>query len=575
MADSVLTHLLRRPLITLLAGCSLLWIGLSNHHLWAPDELRVGGIGLEMWKRGSWAVPYLGEEPFLEQPPLYYWVEAAFFRCLGGTTTGLARSASALFASLAVLLTYWLGRRFFSKSACLLGCLALITTRLFFVTAQKAMVDNALLFGTTGALACFAHAEGLGSLPEKRWPRRACLAGLYLFLLAAFFSKGVVGMGIPALGMFAYLLWTGRWRPFLGWHLLWGALGMAAAVGLWLFFLWKDGGEAYLRLFLVENQLHRLFPGDEYTGGHEKQPIWYYLTKLPQDLIPWSPLYLLVAWMAWKRLRAAPPLNLKGSDPENAGLRFCLSASAPAFLALSLAGTKRGLYLLPIFPSLALLAGAWMDWQVEEARWERIFHRLVWTWILLFGAGAAAAVVWLDGSRWPFAAGAAACYAALAWFLLRSVRGAGKAPRWLAALILAMVGLGFYFYSWYPAENKRKSFVPAIEKLVASIPAGEKIYAYEPSEALRGAIPFYGGRAVTLVGAAEELAALIRDGRSVWLVVEDSRRAPRNLNALQEAGVPHQVLIEWPLDDRHLVRVLKVSRSGASPDGALQGGGER
>lgn len=571
MADSLMARALRRPLITLSAGCALLWIGLSNHHLWAPDELRVGGIGLEMWKSGSWAVPFLGEDPFLEQPPLYYWVEAALFRCFGEATTGLARSASALFASLAVLLTYWLGRRFFSKTASLLGALVLLTSKLFFITAQKVMVDNALLFGTTGALACFAHAEGFGSHPGMIWPRRACLAGLYLFLLAAFFSKGVVGMGIPALGIFAFLLWTGRWRPFLSWHLLWGVLGMAAAVGLWLFFLWRSGGEAYLRLFLVENQLHRLFPGDEYTGGHE-QPFWYYLTKLPQDLIPWSPLFILVAPMAWKRLRAPPPSNLKGSDPDCDGLRFCLSASAPVFLALSLAVTKRGLYLLPIYPSLALLAGAWMDREAEEVRWQRILHRLVWIWILLFGAGAAAAVVAVDRTQWLFAAAAAGCLAALSWPLLRSARGAGRARRWLAALILAMVGLGFYFSSWFPAENGRKSFVPAIEKLTALIPAGEKIYAYEPSEALRGAIPFYGRRAVALIDSAEELAALIRDGRSVWLVVEDSRRTPRNLSALQEAKVPHQILLEWPLDDRHLVRVLKVSRSGAGASGAAPNG---
>ena len=109
------------PFITLcFIGAFVSFVGISNE-LWTPDEPRDAAIGRAMWESGDWIVPRLNGEPFLEKPPLYWWAQSALFALLGRATPTLARLPSALFGFAALLLTYALGRSFFSARTCLVG----------------------------------------------------------------------------------------------------------------------------------------------------------------------------------------------------------------------------------------------------------------------------------------------------------------------------------------------------------------------------------------------------------------------------------------------------------------------
>src|SRR4029077_4642053 len=219
------------PLMTLcLIGVFVSFVGISNE-LWTPDEPRDAAIGRAMWASGSWVTPRLNGEPFLEKPPLYWWAQSSVFAAFGRATPTLARLPSAVFGFAALLLTYALGRCFFSSVTCLIGGLILLSTALFSLTTHWIVVDNALLFAVTGAWTLFAYAES-----RDGTTRQFLLLGMYVFLAFAFLTKGVVGLGIPALGMGVYLLWTRRLRQFLGWHVMVGSglIGGAAALWLWL-----------------------------------------------------------------------------------------------------------------------------------------------------------------------------------------------------------------------------------------------------------------------------------------------------------------------------------------------------
>src|SRR5262249_32738243 len=51
-----------------------------SFHLFEPDEGRYAEIAREMLARGEWVVPYLQGEPYLDKPPLLYWLTMASFR---------------------------------------------------------------------------------------------------------------------------------------------------------------------------------------------------------------------------------------------------------------------------------------------------------------------------------------------------------------------------------------------------------------------------------------------------------------------------------------------------------------
>jgi hypothetical protein len=68
-----------RPFI----GAALLflaWIvpGLFGHDPWKPDEAYSFGLVYELLQGGSWVVPTLAGEPFMEKPPVFYLTSAAF-----------------------------------------------------------------------------------------------------------------------------------------------------------------------------------------------------------------------------------------------------------------------------------------------------------------------------------------------------------------------------------------------------------------------------------------------------------------------------------------------------------------
>src|SRR5262249_44289349 len=81
-----------------------------SFHLFEPDEGRYAEIPREMLQRGEWVVPYLQGEPYLDKPPLLYWLVMASYR-LFGVHPWAARLVPALAVHGCVLLTYLLGRR--------------------------------------------------------------------------------------------------------------------------------------------------------------------------------------------------------------------------------------------------------------------------------------------------------------------------------------------------------------------------------------------------------------------------------------------------------------------------------
>mgnify|MGYP003348223631 CR=1 FL=1 len=59
---------------SLLGLLCLAWIlpGLVGHDPWKSDEAYTFGVVYDLLQDGSWLVPTLAGEPFLDEPPLYY-----------------------------------------------------------------------------------------------------------------------------------------------------------------------------------------------------------------------------------------------------------------------------------------------------------------------------------------------------------------------------------------------------------------------------------------------------------------------------------------------------------------------
>src|SRR5262249_14653050 len=113
-----------RSLALLIVLPSLLLYGALSFHLFEPDEGRYAEIPREMLIRGEWIIPYLQSEPYLDKPPLLYWLVRLSY-WLVGVHDWAARLISAFACHAAIILSSLFARRRVGASAALFGALVL------------------------------------------------------------------------------------------------------------------------------------------------------------------------------------------------------------------------------------------------------------------------------------------------------------------------------------------------------------------------------------------------------------------------------------------------------------------
>lgn len=462
---------LRRHLILLLfLGGLLFFCALGNHQLQGSTEPRVAGIAMEMQLDRDWVTPRLNGAPFLEKPPLSLWLDVAAIRLFGPTTLAV-RLASAFAGLFCVLLLYTTLRRLGRPATlALLAALMLMTLASFWANARQVGEDALLTLGVTLTLLSFLQAwlEPPGHL--RHW--LAFAAGIALSTL----SKGVLGLALPGVVVFACLLWDSLAQRRLNvpaWlrPLIWTLPGLLPLLA-WLLFLYRDGGGAALQEILWTNSVGR-FSGSFSEAGHF-EPFYYYLVRLPQAFLPWNILLYLGLWHFRKRLAKDRYL-----------LFFCLWLAAQ-FALLTLASSKRMVYLMALAPAAAVIAAEYTHlflpaWYARASRWAR---------------GAALAVALL----------VPACYLAYAIWI-------------------------------EPRADQRESFLPLTERIRQHQMAGRQVALFQPSERLAGASVFYSRSLLPALQTREELTTFLSQPGEHIALLESETVPQAPLGVLQHFRV--------------------------------------
>ncbi|HVS38630.1 MAG TPA: glycosyltransferase family 39 protein [Gemmataceae bacterium] len=339
----------RSPLawMILLATPALLLYPCLAFPLIEPDESRYAEVPREMLQRGDWITPRLDGEPYLEKPPLLYWITAASYR-LFGVHDWAARLAPALAVHGSVLVLYFFGRRAFGERAAFRGALMLSLAPGFVSIGRLLLIDGVLTFCTTVAL--FAAFEAVRG-DRLRW-------GWWL-LSAAACGLGVLGKGPVALVLLAPPLllhgWlTGRRLPLTRGALT-AYLAVLAAVTLpWYAALCVREPAFAWTFFWEHNVLRFLTP-----FAHERG-VWFYGPVLLLGLLPGT--LLIVPFLRF--LISSDEATARRRPPE---LGFLLLAGGWCVLFFTLSSCKLATYILPAFPPLALALG----WFLTQSRWDR------------------------------------------------------------------------------------------------------------------------------------------------------------------------------------------------------------
>ena len=137
---------------------SLFFLGLGWLPLLEPDEGRNAEVAREMLASGDLITPHFNTLPYLDKPPVFFWLVAGCFH-LVGVSELTARLPSALAALATMLLVWFLARRMFGDGARLRAGIVLATSPLVIAFSRLVIFDMTLAFLMTLAMTSFWLAD--------------------------------------------------------------------------------------------------------------------------------------------------------------------------------------------------------------------------------------------------------------------------------------------------------------------------------------------------------------------------------------------------------------------------------
>ena len=350
----------------------VLFVNLGGADLFQPDEGRNAEKAREILLLNDWVTPHENFLPVLDKPMFFYWLVAFCYK-LFGISEWSARLPSTASAIGCLFLVYRFTRQWRGPWEALWAVVILLTSVEFFVLARIVISDMTLTFFLTLALYSFysaVHAE------NEKSRRLYCLL-LYGALGAGTLTKGLIGVVMPGMVFFVYLLSTHKLSCLRKLHLFSGALLFLVIVVPW--YLWVDmRNPGYLRFYFWDDHLARYLT-DEFDRS---EPWFYFFPLVAGGFLPWT---LILPWVvkdSWKKL-----------DDK---IVFLILWVALPFLFFSFSKSKLPQYVLPIYPALAMLSGQAVASLVNRSVSEKR-QPVYLPWI--FSAGFVAAL--LVGALWP------------------------------------------------------------------------------------------------------------------------------------------------------------------------------
>lgn len=506
-----------------LAASAIFLPRLGAYSLWNPDEPRYALVAKEMAEAHDPLLPRLNGEPYSQKPPLLFWAIEVAAEVTGGFGETAARLPSALAAIGTTLLAFALGRRLFSERAGWIAAAAFATSVKVVWQGRVGQIDMLLTFFVALAVWAWVRSREEG---REGW--------VWLFWVSAglgTITKGPVALLPALLSILAFLAVTRDREGLRRLRLAPGLLVYAGVVLAWLVPAVVRAGVWYLDELVLRQTVTRYV-----NPWHHLHPWHYYLGATAANYFPWTVFLPTAAFVAWK--------ELEGTRRRNALFAGCWAVVTIVFFSVSPA--KRDVYVLPMFPAMALLVGASVDRILEIWPGRR---RWLEGPLLALAAIASVAAVATPSifARWPdltavvpeLAGGTAAALAILAlgaaggWVLARN----GRPVPAVASLSVGTATLAFLLaVVLVPRLEPFRSLRPVSDVVTREVPPDEPLGIFPRFEP---AIAFYCGRRARVLETEEELRSFVAAPGPDWVLIRGSdldeiERRPRKLIAIGE-----------------------------------------
>ncbi len=329
--------------LSLFCGLIFIW-GLGDIPFYTKGQPREATVIWEIYHNGDWILPLRNGHLIPSKPPLFHWLGTLAALALGQLSEFSIRLPSALLALLGVILTYRVGVVLWGVEAGLVASLTLATSFEWVRAATTARVDMTLTFFMVAAFFSF------WSMYRRLRVGWGEALGFFCMLGLATLAKGPIGALLPGLVILVFLcvkrdlLFVRRLHPVTGGLLFVLIAGSWYALALW------HGGEAFFEKQIMKENVLRFVSSGSAGAGHV-HPFYYFIPNLFLGMAPWSFFFLPLFYFLYQCRQ----------DWAKKNFTYLIVWIVTIFLFYSASSSKRTVYILPIYPALALLLGAW--WQ--------------------------------------------------------------------------------------------------------------------------------------------------------------------------------------------------------------------
>jgi 4-amino-4-deoxy-L-arabinose transferase-like glycosyltransferase len=454
------------------------------------------------------------DEPYLDKPHLLFWLAALCFKLFGVTDLAY-RLPSLLFSALGVYATARLGRLLYSAEVGRLAALILASAFAFILANSDVRMDAMLT-----ACIIFATWQLAEWVKSQHW-RHLTLAALGLALGLA--TKGMVGVVMPGIAIFMYLLYRRDWARLFDWRwLLLAALMLVFALPL-LYAYYQQFGFKGVSFILWSQSFERM-AGERFSNNSASDHL-FFIHTLFWAFLPWS---LLSFWAAGARIKALVQQGLK----PRPGVEFLtLGTLLLMFVLISSSRFKLPHYLNILFPLLAILVAAWLQPRLAAGH-----LRGVW-WLqglaigLLLILGLTINLAWFPPEGWAVPIIALGLLGLGLWWWRSSDKTQGPI---IASLVTAAVFNFLLNANFYPQLLQYQAGTSLGQIAKTQIGPEERL-AYLEGDAKAWSFDFNTAQIIPTLGLAE-----IADTKTPHVLY----LSERGLERLTEAGLKPEVLAQ-------------------------------
>jgi 4-amino-4-deoxy-L-arabinose transferase-like glycosyltransferase len=346
-------------LILLLLMFFSFYFAIGTYPLFDNNEGLYASIARDMLSFKNFVIPHLNGVPYIEKPPLLYWLLVFSFSVLG-VTAFAARLVTATSAALVCIAMVYFTKKIKQPSVGICGALIFSSSIGVCIIARMVYFDMLFTFLISGTLFCLFYWYESHKVYILRIG--------YLFLGLAILAKGLIAAVLIGGSFVAFLILENNYQKLYKILDLWGIVLFLTIVLPWhIAAIVQHKGYAWR--YLIEEHFLRYLnqrePHDYYHG-----PIYYYLPRMLIYLFPWS-FFIPLIFLQTKT----------DNTVEKKLLRFSWCWLMVPLIFFSLSSAKANYYMIVSTPALAIILGIKINYCIQKFD-SNVFG--IWTAIILF-----------------------------------------------------------------------------------------------------------------------------------------------------------------------------------------------